>query len=340
VKENILWGEELLVWYGKPYAEKMGINLETVEQFTRKEDHTKEASVCEYCHVGMEGERELQEHLGKGGGHVYKCGVKQAKEMVRMAESGERRFVCKVCGKGFKTNWSLMLHNSVHTQQKTFVCDVEGCDKTYTGRACLGKHKKVVHEGSFHECPECGKRFGQKGSMTTHYKTVHEEKKQYKCVVCGVQFGLNSNLVRHTKIVHDKIRAFKCEYCNQSFGEARNRKQHMESVHSNIRYPCTWLGCTHQANTKTSLKYHIRRAHTKEWSLECQVCEDQLDIWWGCIHPVEMDKHKAKKHPREWEKTKGHTGGTTPTSAASRGVSTGTRLRWRERGMNRNCTSQ
>jgi hypothetical protein len=114
VKENILWGEELLVWYGKPYAEKMGINLETVEQFTRKEDHTKEASVCEYCHVGMEGERELQEHLGKGGGHVYKCGVKQAKEMVRMAESGERRFVCKVCGKGFKTNWSLMLHNSVH----------------------------------------------------------------------------------------------------------------------------------------------------------------------------------------------------------------------------------
>jgi uncharacterized Zn-finger protein len=218
-----------------------------------------------------------------------------------MAKSGERRFVCKVCGKGFKTNESLIVHNSVHTKQKTFVCDVEGCDKTFTGRAGLVKHKKVVHEGSFHECPECGKRFGQKSGMTTHYKTVHEEKKQFKCGVCGVQFGLNGNLVRHTKIVHDKIRAFKCEHCNQSFGKAWNRKQHMESVHSNIRYPCTWQGCTHQANTKTSLKYHIRRAHTKEWSLECQVCEDQLDIWWGCIHPGEMDKHKAKKHPRDWE---------------------------------------
>ena len=301
VKDNILWGKELLVWYGKTYAEKMGINVETVEQFTRKEDHTKEASVCGYCHTGMEGERQLEEHLGKGDGHAYRCGVKQAMEMVRMAKSGERKSVCKVCGKGFKKHASLVVHNSVHTKQKAFLCDVEGCDKSYTGKPGLIKHKKVVHEGSFHECLECGKRFGQKSSMTTHYKTVHEEKRQYKCVVCGVQFAQNSHLVRHTKTVHDKIRAFKCEHCNQSFGEARNRKQHMEIVHSNIRYPCTWQGCIHQAHTKTSLKYHIRRAHTKEWSLECQLCEDQLDIWWGCIHPGEMDRHKAKKHPREWE---------------------------------------
>jgi hypothetical protein len=100
--------------------------------------------------------------------------------------------------------------------------------------------------------------------------------------------GVPKCLVRHTNTVHDKIRA-------------RNRKQHMEIVHCNIRYPCTWQGCTHQALAKTRLKYHIRRAHTKEWSLECQVCEDQHDIWWGCIHPGEMDKHKARKHPLEWE---------------------------------------
>ena len=192
VKENILWGEELLVWYGKAYAEKMGIDMETLEQFTRKKDHTKEASVCRYCHTGMEGERELEEHLGKGDGHAYRCGVKQAMEMVRMAKSGERKSVCKVCGKGFKKHSSLMVHNSVHTKQKAFVCDVEGCDKSYTGKAGLIKHKNVVHEGSFHECLECGKRFGQKSSMTTHYKTVHEEKKNYKCVVCGVQFSQKS----------------------------------------------------------------------------------------------------------------------------------------------------
>ena len=63
-----------------------------------------------------------------------------------------------------------------------------------------------------------------------------------------------------------------------SFGQAGHRKQQMEGVHCHSHYPCTWQGCTHQAHTKTLLKYHVRRAHTKEWSLECQ----------------------AKKHPVEW----------------------------------------
>ena len=69
---------ELLVWYGRPQGEKIGINLETLEQYTRKEDHTNGASACGYCQTGMEreGERELEEHLDKGDNHAYNCGVK------------------------------------------------------------------------------------------------------------------------------------------------------------------------------------------------------------------------------------------------------------------------
>merc|ERR1719470_200630 len=52
---------------------------------------------------------------------------------------------------------------------------------------------------------------------------------------------------------------------------------------------------------KGQVKYHIRQVHTKEWSWEYQLCEDQKGIWWGCIHPWQMDKHTAKKHPVEWE---------------------------------------
>ena len=39
-------------------------------------------------------------------------------EMVRMAESGERKFVCKVCGKGFKTKYNLSAHGTTHTKAK------------------------------------------------------------------------------------------------------------------------------------------------------------------------------------------------------------------------------
>jgi DNA-directed RNA polymerase subunit RPC12/RpoP len=180
-------------------------------------------------------------------------------------------------------------------------CEVEGCSKSFASRSALFKHKKTVHEGVYHECPECGMRFGQKGNMTRHYKMVHEEEKNYKCDKCGVQFAMNSDLSMHIKTVHDKIRAFKCEHCGKSFGQAGNRKMHIEGVHSNIRYPCTWQGCTWTTTWKSKVKFHIRRAHTKEWSWECQLCEDQLDIWWGCLHPKEMDNHRAKKHPLEWE---------------------------------------
>jgi len=285
---------------GTDSDEEIGIDVETIDKYTGEEDHTKDAVKCEYCGTGMEGVGELEKHLGKGEGHSYRCGVKQAMEMVRMAESGERKFVCKLCGKGFKTKQQLSAHDTVHTKIKAFKCDVEGCGKSYSSLRGLSYHKEA-HKGVYYECEECGKRFGQMSSMKTHYKMVHEEEKNYKCAKCGLQFTQNSDLTRHIKTVHDKIRAFKCEHCKQSFGTAANRKVHMEAVHSHIRYHCTWQGCIWTTGQKGQVKFHVRRAHTKEWSLECQLCEDQLDIWWGCIHPGEMNKHKAKKHPVEWE---------------------------------------
>ena len=83
----------------------------------------EEVSVCEYCHIGLKGKKELKEHLFKGVNHT-KCVVKQAREMVRMAENGERKFVCKECGKGFKFSRDFTRHSNVHSKQMTFVSDV------------------------------------------------------------------------------------------------------------------------------------------------------------------------------------------------------------------------
>ena len=66
-------------------------------------------------------------------------------------------------------------------------------------------HKRSVHECVYYECEECGRRFGNKSNVRTHFKAVHEEKKPYKCAKCGRQFARNTNLTMHIKIVHDKI---------------------------------------------------------------------------------------------------------------------------------------
>merc|ERR1719318_626270 len=110
-----------------------------------------------------------------------------------MAESGERKFVCKVCGKGFKTMSELSHHNITHTKTRSFKCGVEGCTKSYARAIGLFNHKKTVHECVYYECEECGKRFGQKSHMKRHYETVHEEKKPFKCSKCGLKFSQNSN---------------------------------------------------------------------------------------------------------------------------------------------------
>jgi DNA-directed RNA polymerase subunit RPC12/RpoP len=301
VMKDVASDTELLVWYGSTYAENLGIKVEKIDKYKGKEDQVTEAFICKFCNIGMAVEEKLEDHLGKSVNGRYKCGVREAVEMVRMVESGERKKLCQVCGKGFPNVSSLSKHSTVHSKVKLFQCDVEGCGKSYIRSFQLLLHKKAVHEGVKYECDECGRRFNNKSSMLRHIKVVHLEEKNYKCAKCGVLFAIKGNLTNHIKTVHDKIRAFKCEHCGKSFGVASNRKAHVESVHLNIRYPCSWPDCDWTTNQKGLVKYHRRRAHTQEWSLECQLCEDQLDIWWGCILPGEMDRHRAKKHPVEWE---------------------------------------
>lgn len=122
------------------------------------------------CHLLLDGERELESHPGKGDGVKYRCGVKQTLKMISMAETGERKFVCKVCKKGFKQKRQLTDQSTVHTKLKAYKCDK--CDLSYTLRQTLNKHKKVKHEGV--ECVECGKGFGQKENRTSHFKQLQE----------------------------------------------------------------------------------------------------------------------------------------------------------------------
>jgi hypothetical protein len=175
VVKDIIEDTELLVYYGDTYATNLGIKVDVIDRYNGKENHAKDVSKCGYCNTGLDGEVELVYHLGKGDNGSYRCGVKQSTEMVRMAETGERKHVCQVCGKGFQSRKHLSQHSSVHLQLKASNCDVDGCNKSYTYSSGLAQHKKEVHEGVQHECYECGRRFGHKHHMSRHIKQVHLE---------------------------------------------------------------------------------------------------------------------------------------------------------------------
>jgi len=266
------------------------IDVKKYKMYGGEEDQTEDAVVCEFCKIGMVSAELVKKHW---------CREKKHADMKRMAQTGERRWVCLECGKGFPTKSKLDQHGPVHSKVKAYKCSVLGCNKAFTHKRGVIEHEETAHEGVYYECKECGKRFGMKNNMRKHLKSVHSKEKNFKCTTCGIKYFEKTNLTKHIRTVHDQI---KCEQCGKSFGYADGRKKHMEAVHLGLRYPCTWRGgCGYSTGYKNTLAFHVRRVHTKEWSWECQLCKDQAGIWWGCIQPGEMEKHKVKNHPVEWE---------------------------------------
>ena len=136
--------------------------------------------------------------------------------------------------------------------------------------------------------------------MHRHVDTVHNHMMKFKCHVCGIEFRLAHNLKRHVDLVHNKIKAYSCDLCMKRFGRASTRDKHIDEVHLKKYVNCTWDGCTWKGS-KDNIKYHVRRMHTWQWSIdcECDIC-DERGVWWGCISPSEFQRHKMQCHPEEF----------------------------------------
>ncbi|XP_020786875.2 zinc finger protein 467 [Boleophthalmus pectinirostris] len=90
-------------------------------------------------------------------------------DVVRL--SGERRFVCTYCGKGFSSARGLETHIRVHTGERPF------------------------------GCAQCGKRFTQSGHLKTH-QSVHTGHRPFACLLCGKRFAGKQNLRIHQQKHH------------------------------------------------------------------------------------------------------------------------------------------
>lgn len=71
----------------------------------------------------------------------------------------EGRFPCQAIGCSYVCRWQceMKVHMNKHTKERPFVCD----------------------------WANCGKSFGDKSSMRTHYNAVHLKLKKFKCHVKG-----------------------------------------------------------------------------------------------------------------------------------------------------------
>ena len=120
------------------------------------------------------------------------------------------------------------------------------------------KPKKEDTDPADRTCPDCGKSFSGKAAMRFHKRVVHSGIRPFKCEECGMTFARGDSFKGHT---HSKTRSFLCTICGKTFGRKNIRDQHERAHRGDRRYNCNY--CNRKFMTNQQRMNH-ERVHTGE----------------------------------------------------------------------------
>lgn len=106
--------------------------------------------VCSFCGRGFNGLFNLKEHINM--------------------HTGAQPYTCEVCGKKFGRQTNKYSHMRIHTGEKPYKCNFEDCERAYTFKIDLNRHKYSVH-GIYtkkHICQICSKVYSENKLLKKH----------------------------------------------------------------------------------------------------------------------------------------------------------------------------
>ncbi|XP_053577995.1 zinc finger protein 41 isoform X2 [Bombina bombina] len=164
--------------------------------------HFAKNGVCQECAKVSSAKSNLVtkqiSHTGRNT-HLYqKFGKAFSFKSHQGIHTGEKAFVCRVCGQGFSARSSMLKHQQVHRGNRQYGSQVlpSTGEKTYV-------------------CHECGKGFPNVSSLITHNR-IHTGERPFICQQCGRAFAQNCSLVRH-QIVHTGAKPHVCQKCGKAY---------------------------------------------------------------------------------------------------------------------------
>lgn len=170
--------------------------------------------------------------------------------------SGERPYICDLCGKQFRVSQGLVRHlKETHAKIKNFPCDI--CGRMFATRRNVEEHRRIHTNERPYICDLCGKAFKQKASLFVHNRS-HSDTYPYKCVYCDQGFRSKPPLLIHITR-HTGEKPFPCPICGRHFRIKYELKRHM-LIHSDYKpFSCTICGMSFRQ--KRYLRNHNKQNH-------------------------------------------------------------------------------
>ncbi|XP_057693218.1 zinc finger protein 771-like isoform X2 [Corythoichthys intestinalis] len=167
--------------------------------------------------------------------------------------AGGKLFPCTLCDRTYSWKTDLQRHKRTHTEEQPFVCTI--CGKSFTEKRNLSRHAKThAEKRKPFACSFCEKKFCSNYEVTKHVR-IHTGEKPFSCSVCHKRFRLRATLNRHAR-THTGEKPFACSFCGKRFAENGNLIKHKKTHTGEKPFVCT--RCGKRFSMKGNLKKHTR----------------------------------------------------------------------------------
>lgn len=164
---------------------------------------------------------------------------------------------------------------------KRFLCPFPACAVRFGQKGSLTRHIRSRHEQRRpHACNRCEKSFSEKWTLDVHVRNVHLKQQPHACATCGKCFGERWNLQKHINVVHKRIKPFRCGVCDRAFGYKGDMRKHVNELHRTPGRPfrCEEPGCGVNFARLRYLRRHQNTAHRGKDDLCAEKCDERAQL--------------------------------------------------------------